>query len=135
MHTVKLFLIALVLFLFTDMIWLGFIAKAWYLKEYAPWLRLENGQLQPIWWATGLVYFLFTLSVIVFILPLAKGSMFAGLLYGAAMGMIVYGIYDFTCLAILKDWPLKMAFVDWAWGTFLCGWVAMLTTALSHGVK
>ena len=37
---------------------------------------------------------------------------------GAIMGIVVYGIYDFTNLAILKKYPLAFAVADMAWGTF-----------------
>jgi uncharacterized membrane protein len=53
-------------------------------------------------------------------------------MYGAAMGFVIYGVYDFTCLAIFKDWPVMMAFIDWAWGTFLCGFSATLTVYISR---
>lgn len=132
MQHFKLFIIAMVVFFITDMIWLGLIANSWYLKQYETWLRLQNGQLQPLWWAIPIIYFLFALATLVFILPLAKGSLLSALLYGSAMGFIIYGVYDFTCLAIFKDWPVSMAFVDWIWGTFLCGFSATMTLYLSR---
>lgn len=125
--TIKLFIIAFIAFLFTDMIWLGFIAKNWYLDQYRPWLRLSGETLNPLWWATLLVYFFFALSVMVFVLPLAQNSLSNALIYGALMGAIIYGVYDFTCLAIFKDFPVGMGVVDWIWGTVLCSWSSFVT--------
>lgn len=132
MYFTKLFFIALVVLLILDMLWLGVIAKSLYFKEYAPWLRMEGGQLQPIWWATAIVYILLPLALVVFVLPLANGSVLWALLYGALMGAIIYGVYDFTCLALFRDWPVGIAFMDWAWGAFLCGITAAITTWVSR---
>jgi uncharacterized membrane protein len=129
--TLKLFFIALIVFICTDALWLGFIAKNLYLQQYEPWLNLVNGQLQPLWWAAVMVYLLFALSVVVFIHPLAQGSAFWAACYGAILGAIIYGVYDFTCLAIFKDFPIAIGFVDWLWGTVLCSWSSFLTVYLS----
>ena len=125
-------LASMLLFFVLDMIWLVFFAQGMYLKFYGPWLRIEHGQLLPVWWAMVVVYFLFSLGLMTFVLPLAKDSIIRAFMYGAVMGFIIYGVYDFTCLAIFKDWPVMMAFVDWAWGTYLCGLVASLTWFLSR---
>lgn len=127
MHSVKLLMIAMVVFLVIDMIWLGWLAKPFYFKAYDNWLNLKNGQLQVVWWAALIVYVLFALAIVFMVLPLAEGSLFNALCYGALLGLVTYGIYDFTCLAIFKSWPVQMAFVDWAWGTVLCAVSAFFT--------
>lgn len=35
--------------------------------------------------------------------PLSQGSLISAFLYGAALGLLIYGVYDFTCVAIFKD--------------------------------
>lgn len=126
----KIFFTAFFLFIFIDLIWLGFIAKNAYYKNYEPWLNLSNGQLKPIWWASLLVYLLFALSIVVFIQPLANGSIQNGAIYGALLGAIIYGVYDFTCLAIFKNFPLGIGIIDWIWGTALFTITSVLTTHL-----
>ncbi len=128
--SLKLFFIAFVVFIATDMVWLGFIAKNIYFQHYSPWLNLVDGQLKPLWWATLLVYFLFALSVIIFIIPLAHNSPFGAACYGAALGAVIYGVYDCTCLAIFKDFPIAMGLLDWIWGVVLCSWSSFLTVYL-----
>ncbi|MFO3150528.1 DUF2177 family protein, partial [Legionella pneumophila serogroup 1] len=49
--TLKVFAIAFFIFIVTDMIWLGFIARNLYFDQYQQWLRLSEGQLKPIWWS------------------------------------------------------------------------------------
>lgn len=130
MAMIKVFLIAFMIFLITDMIWLGFIAKNMYFEHYSPWLRLEHNQLKPIWWAAIAVYLLFATSIVFIIWPLAQGDILRAAAYGALLGCIIYGVYDFTCLAIFKNWPVKMAFIDVAWGTFLYAWSSCITLFL-----
>ncbi|RUR08307.1 DUF2177 family protein [Legionella sp. km772] len=133
--TVKLFFIALVVFIATDMLWLGFIAKNLYFQHYKPWLNLVDGQLKPLWWATLMVYLLFAFSVIVFIIPLANNSPFWAACYGAALGTVIYGVYDFTCLAIFKDFPVDIGLLDWLWGIVLCSWSSFITCYLGSYFK
>lgn len=47
------FLVTTAVFLGFDMIWLGGIAKAFYLRELGGLARLVNGQWDPIVWARG----------------------------------------------------------------------------------
>ena len=133
--TLKLFLIAFFVFIISDMIWLGFIAKNLYFQHYRPWLNLVDGQLNPLWWAALMVYLLFALSVVVFIIPLAHSSPFLAACYGATLGAIIYGVYDFTCLAIFKDFPIGMGFLDWLWGMVLCSWSSFFTCYLGNYLK
>lgn len=128
MHTIKLLVIPIIAFLILDMVWLGWLAKPYYFKAYANWLNLSNGQLQPVWWAAMIVYALFAIAIVFMVLPLANGSLFKSLCYGALLGLIIYGIYNFTCLAIFKNWPVAMAFVDWTWGIFICAISSFLTS-------
>jgi len=45
-------------------------------------------------------------------------------LYGALFGFFCYATYEMTNLATLKDWPVKTAIADMAWGAFLSGLTA-----------
>lgn len=117
--TLKLFFIAFFIFIVIDTLWLGVISKRLYIVNYQPWLRLISGELKPLWWAALIVYLLFPLSIVVFIAPLAQHSPYLGALYGAILGGVIYGVYDLTCLAIFKDFPVGMGLIDWLWGTVL----------------
>lgn len=117
------------------MIWLGFIAKHLYFQAYEPWLRLVDGELKLLWWATLMVYLLLALSVVVFIIPLAHNSPYWASFYGAILGAVIYGIYDFTCLAIFKNFPVGIGLLDWLWGTMACSWCSFLTVYFSKYLK
>jgi len=45
-------------------------------------------------------------------------------LRSAVLGLAAYGAYDLTNLAIVRDWPLRISMIDWAWGAVICaaGW-------------
>ena len=132
MTYVKLFIISMLVFFILDMTWIGYIAKGMYFKSYANWLRLDNGDLLPVWWAIVIIYALFAFATLTFVVPLSHGSLLSAFFYGAAVGVVIYGVYDFTCVAIFKDWPVMMAFVDWLWGTILCAFSATITVYFSR---
>ncbi len=77
--------------------------------------------------APGLmVYLLLPLGITLFVLPAVLKSR-RELWRGAALGLVVYGTYDFTNLSLLKDWPVAMTLVDTIWGMVLCtltAWIA-----------
>jgi uncharacterized membrane protein len=43
---------------------------------------------------------------------------------GAAIGLVMYGLYDLTNYATLTRYPLHFTLTDLAWGTFLCATTA-----------
>ena len=47
------------------------------------------------------------------------------------LGVVIYGVYEFTNLTILKEWKLKSALIDTLWGGILFS----LTTFLTHKIK
>ena len=77
---------------------------------------------EKVKWLPAIIFYLlfvFAALVLVILPALDKGSWLNALLYGALLGMISYGTYDFTNLASIRDWPLKVTFVDIIWGTVL----------------
>ena len=127
--TLKLFATALISFIVIDYIWLNFIAKKFYTEQMSEVGRISNGEFQPVIWAAVVVYILLSLGVVYFVLPQigADHSLFATFLFGAFLGLIVYGVYDMTNLATLKSWPLVLVAADMAWGAFVTGIVSVIT--------
>lgn len=132
MYHFKLFLVVLVVLVIMDMIWLGFIARNMYFKEYASLIRLEGGKLVPVLWASALVYLLIACALTVFVLPHTHGHLLNALLYGAIMGAVLYGVYDFTCVAVFKSWPVAISIIDWFWGIFLCAFSSLVAAYCSR---
>ena len=47
---------------------------------------------------------------------------------GAALGATVYGVYEMTNLATIKNWNPRIALMDWIWGTILFAGTAAAAT-------
>jgi uncharacterized membrane protein len=112
---VKNFLTTLAVFVGIDFFWLLIIAKSFYEKHLGAFERTLN------WPAVILVYLLIPLGIVFFVFPKADGNLKLALSWGAVYGLIVYGVYDLTNLATLKNWPLTMVIVDTFWGMFVSG--------------
>lgn len=120
---IKLYLIALPIFFAIDMVWLGFIAKGFYIKHIGALMKPEAN------WAAAIIFYLiFVAGLVVFVIGPAveKGSWTYALAFGALFGFIAYATYDLTNLAILKDWPLLASLVDMVWGAVLAASVSSL---------
>ncbi len=112
----KLYGIALTIFLAIDSVWLTLVAPKFY-KAHIGFLMKENPNLI----AALIFYLIFVVGLVVFVIEpsLQKNSLTTALLYGALLGLITYATYDLTNLATIKDWPLIVTGVDLVWGTFV----------------
>ena len=100
-----------------DMIWLGVIAKTIYADAMG---TLMNPS--PNLWAAAAFYLLFPLGLLIFaVLPQADSPLWKAALMGAMFGFFAYATYDLTNLAVIRDWPLGLTFIDLAWGTMVSG--------------
>lgn len=123
--------IAMLSFILLDAVWLGFLMNGFYKRHLAPLARMSGGNLAPIWAAAALVYPLLAAGVVVFVLGRARSPIEA-LALGAVLGVVIYGVYDMTNLATLRDYPVVLAVVDIAWGAAICGGTAWITATLTR---
>ena len=116
------FIKALIVFGIFDYLWLGNLSGNLYTDA------IQNIQGSPISLRAapaGIAYILMALSISL----LLKGCNVNEnnvMWLGAILGFIIYGIYNGTNHAILKDWSLKTSLTDTAWGTFLFGTTAYI---------
>ena len=115
-------LLTSVVFLIIDVIWLSFATKSFY--------RPLIGDLltdKPVLWAAALFYILYVIGVaVVVIQPCIHDSSIVKSIYiGFVFGLVAYGTYNLTNMAVLKGWSPTVVFVDMFWGGSL--------TALSAG--
>lgn len=120
MHALKCLFPTLVLFCIMDYLWLGNVAKNLYLNNIYSLLLVEGNTITPRLIPALVVYILFAIMQWFIVLPLAQYQVVNSFYYGALMGLVIYGIYDMTNLAVLKDWTTQIAFMDWCWGILLC---------------
>jgi uncharacterized membrane protein len=121
---VKLYLIALPVFLIIDTVWLTLVAKNFYAKHIG-YLMAKNPNLI----AAIIFYFIFIAGLIVFVITpaLDKKMWTDALLMGAFFGLVTYATYDLTNLATLKDWPFIVTTIDLIWGMALSASVSVIT--------
>jgi len=132
MKLVALFLVTMISVFIMDMIWLGVIAKNIYAEHLGMLLRKSGDIMTPIWWAAVVVYVCITLGILFFVLPRAGGDYLLAFSGGIMLGLVTYGIYDFTNYAILANWPWKITLIDCIWGMTLCGLTSVFATFIQN---
>lgn len=121
---IKIYFIALGIFLVIDGFWLVVVAKNFYAK-YLGYLMRPSPLL-----VAALIFYLIAIVgiVILAVIPgLEQKSMMKAILLGGLFGLCTYATYDLTNLATVKDWPMIVVVVDMMWGTVLSATVAGLT--------
>jgi len=124
----KLYAVALPVFLVIDMIWLGVVARSFYQGQMGHLMRAHVN------WAAAIVfYLLFVAGIVVLAVwpAVERQSLAHALVLGALLGLVTYAAYDLTNLATLEGFPLTVALVDLAWGTVLCAIVSAVTYRVS----
>lgn len=120
----RIFLAALILIPVLDFIWLGKVAKRFYLSRMEGLISLDsNGNLQVVLWAAVCVYLLLALGIAFFTGNYIEDAdnWLQAFGFAALFGFVCYGVYDFTNLSTLKSWPVSLLAADIAWGSFVCG--------------
>lgn len=120
----KLYAIALPVFIAMDLVWIGLVAKDFYRAQIGTLLKSDVN------WAAAIIFYLiFIAGLVVFVISPAveKGSWTHAIFFGALFGLVCYATYDLTNLALAKDWPLLVTIVDLAWGAVLAASVSVAT--------
>lgn len=128
----KMYVVALVVFLAIDIVWLAVIAKKLYQKELGFIMSAK-----PNWGAAILFYLIFIVGLVFFVIHPAteKDSWSYALLAGILFGFVSYSTYDLTNLATLADWPMKITIIDLIWGSSLGGVVSVISFAVLKLLK
>ena len=129
MDYAKRYLLAFVVFLVLDMVWLAVISPKMY-KRYIGHLMADKVNYA----AAAAFYLLFIAALLFFVVDpaLAKGSLGYALFAGGFFGLALYATYDLTNLATLRDWPVFITLVDLAWGTFICSVTSAVEIGRAH---
>lgn len=109
---------AIIILLVLDFLWISLYMG----REYGKMIpRIQGSPMVPNLLYALIAYTLMVLGLIHFVLPnVRQETLFKdSLLYGLTFGIIVYGIFDFTNAAVLKDWDMRLALIDVAWGGFV----------------
>jgi len=112
----KVYGVALSVFLVIDLMWIGFIARTFY-QDHLGFILASS----PNWIAAITFYLMFVAGLLFFVvLPGLKYNTFKVSLFRAALfGILTYGTYDLTNLALIEGWPVLVTVVDIIWGMIL----------------
>ncbi|SDR62580.1 Uncharacterized membrane protein [Rhizobiales bacterium GAS191] len=109
------YLACAVVFLGLDGLWIGWIAKRFYIASIGPMMRE-----QPSIGVALVFYAIFLAGMVVFaVIPSIEDGWRKACLLGALYGLCTYATYDLTNLATLKSFPARLAVIDLAWGICL----------------
>ena len=124
---VGIYLSFLITLIAIDLVWLLGVAKNLYRNEMGDLMASEPKLIAGLTF-----YLLYALGVCIFVIipALSKQSLLYALQYGALFGLFCYMTYDLTNLAVIRDFPTRLAFVDIAWGSF----VTALTAGFAYWV-
>ena len=108
-RNIVLYLVTLVVLVALDFLFLGVLAKGFFVSEVGNML----GEVKPV--PAILFYLLYVVGILIFVSGSAR-SFQSTLLYGALFGLFCYATFDLTSLALLKHWSWAVAAVDISWG-------------------
>ena len=117
MTVVLLYAVTLVAFLAIDYVGLSYLIKPIFDRNIGH-LLADDIRIGP-----AFAFYAFFVGVVVWFVSapaLAEGHSLWWVLGNAALlGAAAYGTYEFTSLAVMKDWTWSMVITDLTWGTAL----------------
>jgi uncharacterized membrane protein len=119
--------VALVLFLILDALWLGVVARNFYMSRIGD-LILD----QPRWGVAVIFYAVYIVGLVYFGVStgFGPGGEATAALNGGLFGFFAYLTYNATNLSTLKGYSSTIAVVDTLWGTVMGAAVAFLTIVI-----
>ena len=115
------YLLTAVIFVILDGIYLNLI-KGYFNKQIK---SIQGSEIQINFIAVAITYILLIFGLNYFIIQKHKSIQDA-----AILGLIIYGVFEFTNLALFKNWSILTVILDTAWGTILFA----LTTAIVYKI-
>ena len=89
-------------------------------KKYSIMIpRIQGSKMETNMISAFFSYFLMIVGLNVFVLPnldMKNITIKDCLKYGFLFGVVVYGVYDLTAGAVLKNWDMKLGLIDILWG-------------------
>ncbi len=124
----KLYGVAFLTFCALDFTWLGFVASGFYKNQMGHLMRPD------VQWGAAIAFYLIYIAAVIVLCvqpAIERQSLSRALGFGALFGLAAYAAFDLTSLALLKDFPARVAVVDLAWGTVLTASVSGVAYVLA----
>jgi uncharacterized membrane protein len=93
-------------------------------------LQIQNSDMNIRLNSAIIVYLLITIGLYYFIIKEKKSPYEAALL-----GLVIYGVFDFTNYAIFKNYDIYTGLIDTTWGGILCGLTTYIYYLYSQKTK
>ena len=118
MTLMKAFAAVAIVMLVLDALWLGVVARRFYVGRLEPLLAQR-----PNFRAAAVFYVVYVSGIVFFAVrpALDGGNLVEAATLGSLLGALCYATYELTNLATLKQWPARVVVVDIAWGSLLTG--------------
>ena len=109
-------LLASLIFLVIDVIWLSFATKSFYRPLLGDLIIGPSDK--PVLWAAVLFYILYVIGMALLVIHpcIDSESIFKTVYTGFIFGLVAYGTYNLTNMAVVKGWSPTVTFVDMFWG-------------------
>ena len=112
-------IIGSILLLVIDLLWLRFFMHGRY-EQMISTIQQSKMMVRVI--PAVISYLFLIIGLIYIVLPNFKDKPFSVtncLRYAFLFGIVVYGVYDFTAMAVLSNWNIPLAIIDTIWGGIL----------------
>lgn len=127
-----LYVVTFAVFMGLDYLGLSYLIKPTF-ERFIPDLMLDSPRLGP----AAMFYAFYIVGVLWFVsVPAMTGDKSLVWVFGTAafIGALGYGTYEFTSLAVMKDWTWTMTLTDFFWGIALTGTAATAGVAITRAV-
>lgn len=128
----KLYAATAAVFFALDIAWLGYVARGLYAEQMGHLTRVD------VQWVPAVLFYLVYVAAIIVLCVkpgLTRDSVGHAVALGTLFGLAAYAAFDLTGLALLKDFPLKGALVDLAWGTAVTAAVSGVSVIIGRWLQ
>jgi uncharacterized membrane protein len=116
-----LMLISAIIFIITDFVYLNVI-KDYFLNQ----IKLVQGSVPKINYLGVALCYIFLIAGINYFIIKPKKSVNDAFL----LGIVIYGVYETTNYALLKNWSIFTVFIDTLWGGLLFAFTTYIVNML-----
>lgn len=106
----SLFIISGIVFLAIDFMYLS-LTKTYFAKQ----IKLIQGSSMEINYLGAMICYIFLIFGLNYFIIQPQRSVFDAFL----LGLVIYGTFDFTNMALFKKWSLATSIIDTLWGGIL----------------
>jgi len=129
------YIATIIIVLIADFIWL-YLNKNNYNSLVT---KVQGSTIQLNFIGGALSYLFLIIGLFVFSIPMITNEynknkkqslLLLSMLYGGVLGLVIYGVFNTTNIAIFKDYDIYVAIIDTTWGFFIYTFAAYFLMTL-----